>query len=70
MDDGDALDPFAGIGTTLLAAQKTGRLGRDIELNPRYVDAAIERWQRMAGVAAVNAETGRTFEDMKRRPAN
>jgi hypothetical protein len=70
MDDGDALDPFAGIGMTLPAAQKTGRLGRDIELNLRYVDTAIERWQRMAGVAVVHAETGSTFEDMKRRPAN
>ena len=70
MDDGDALDPFAGIGTTLLAAQKTGRLGRDIELDPRYVDAAIEHGSGWRGVAVVNAETGRTFENMKRRPAN
>ena len=53
-----------------LQRRRPVELGRDIELNPRYVDTATVRWQRMAGVAVVHVETGRTFENMKRRPAN
>jgi DNA modification methylase len=41
------LDPFGGAGTTLIAAEKTGRRARLIELNPIYVDVTIERWQRL-----------------------
>jgi DNA modification methylase len=58
------LDPFVGSGTTLLAAEKTGRVGRAIELDPHYVDAAIGRWQALTGEAAVNAETGQTFDEL------
>jgi DNA modification methylase len=61
---GVILDPFAGSGTTLLAAEKTGRIGRGIELDPHYVDAAIGRWQRLTGELAVHAESGRTFDQM------
>jgi DNA modification methylase len=61
---GVVLDPFVGSGTTLLAAEKTGRLGRAIELDPHYVDAAIGRWQQLTGEAAVHAETGQTFNDL------
>jgi DNA modification methylase len=55
------LDPFGGAGTTLIAAEKMGRRGRLIELDPRYVDATIARWQHVTGRRAVNAETGETF---------
>ena len=61
---GIVLDPFVGSGTTLLAAEKTGRLGRAIELDPYYVDAAIGRWQTLTGQAAVHAESGKTFDEL------
>ena len=43
--NGIVLDPFGGVGATLIAAEKTGRKARLIELDPRYVDATIKRWQ-------------------------
>jgi len=55
------LDPFGGAGTTLIAAEKTGRRARLIELNPIYVDVTIERWERLTGRTAYHAETGRPF---------
>ena len=61
---GVVLDPFLGSGTTLLAAEKTGRIARGIELDPYYVDAAIGRWQALTGELAVHVESGRTFEQM------
>jgi hypothetical protein len=61
---GIVLDPFVGSGTTLLAAEKTGRIGRGIELDPHYVDAAIGRWQTLTGQHAVHLESGRTFEEI------
>ena len=60
---GDAvLDPFLGSGTTLLAAEATGRICYGIELEPKYVDVAIRRWQRKTGQVAVHAGSGETFE--------
>ena len=61
---GIVLDPFLGSGTTLLAAEKTGRVGRAIELDPHYVDAAIGRWQALTGETAVHADTGQTFNEL------
>lgn len=55
------LDPFGGSGSTLLAAEKTGRRACLIELDPLYVDVAIRRWQALTGMAAVLAVTGETF---------
>jgi hypothetical protein len=46
---GIVLDTSVGSGTALLAAEKTGRVGRAIELDPHYVDAAIGRWQALTG---------------------
>lgn len=57
------LDPFGGAGTTLIAAEKTGRRARLIELNPIYVDVTIERWQRLTGGTAFHAGTGQSFAD-------
>lgn len=65
---GIVLDPFVGSGTTLLAAEKTGRIGRGIELDPHYVDAAITRWQTLTGEPAVHVESGRTFDQMPNAP--
>ena len=58
---GLVLDPFCGSGTVLIAAQKTGRRARAIELDPAYCDTAIRRWQLFAKDDAVLAETGETF---------
>ncbi|SDL25951.1 site-specific DNA-methyltransferase [Aliiruegeria lutimaris] len=57
------LDPFGGSGATLLAAEKTGRRGRLIELDPHYVDVAIRRWQEMTGEQAMRPTTGETFDE-------
>lgn len=58
------LDAFLGSGTTLMAAERTGRACRGIELDPLYVDVAIRRWQRQTGEAAVHADSDRTFDEI------
>jgi DNA modification methylase len=58
------LDPFLGSGTTILAAERAGRRGYGIEIDPLYVDTAIDRWQRMTGRQAQNAR-GETFAQLK-----
>ena len=58
------LDPFCGSGTTILAAERTGRLGYAIELDPGHVDTAIARWERMTKQTAVHA-SGKTFEEIR-----
>jgi DNA modification methylase len=63
------LDPFSGSGTTLIAAHKTGRRARVMELDPIYVDRAVRRWQKFAKDDAVHVETGLTFDEMARRAA-
>lgn len=60
------LDPFSGSGTTVIAAQKTGRRARVLELDPVYVDRAIRRWQRFAKDDAIDAETGLSFDETER----
>jgi len=65
--NGIILDPFGGSGTTLLAAERTGRVARAIELDPLYVDVAIRRWQKITGLSARHTETGRTFPDVGAR---
>lgn len=57
-------DPFMGSGTTLIAAQATGRAGYGIELDPVYVDVTIMRWEKMTGQQAVHAELGKTFGEV------
>jgi DNA modification methylase len=59
--NGIILDPFGGAGTTLIAAEKTGRRARLIEIDPGYVDATVLRWQRLTGRTARNAITGVPF---------
>jgi DNA modification methylase len=65
--NGIILDPFGGSGTTILAAERTGRAARVIELDPLYVDVAIRRWQKITGVSARHTETGGTFADVETR---
>lgn len=63
------LDPFCGSGTILVAAQKVGRRARAMEIDPRYCDIAILRWQQFAKDDAVLAETGETFAEVRKRRA-
>ena len=58
------LDSFGGSGSTLIASEKTGRKGRLIELDPKYCDVIIERWQNFTGKEAVN-EAGQKYNDLK-----
>jgi DNA modification methylase len=55
------LDSFLGSGSTLIAAERTGRVCRGIELDPLYVDTVIRRWQRYTRGNATHAESGRDF---------
>ena len=62
-------EPFSGSGTTIIAAEMTGRCCHAVELNPAYVDLAITRWQDFTGNAAVHADTGATFADVRAQRA-
>lgn len=59
------VDLFGGSGTTLMACERTGRTARIMELDPKYADAIVMRWQEFTGKQAVHAETGKTFDEMK-----
>ena len=59
------LDSFLGSGTTLLAAERTGRVCRGIELDPIYIDTAIRRWQNLTGRDAVRLSDGRLFREIE-----
>src|ERR1019366_7059229 len=58
------LDPYLGSGTTILAAERTGRRGYGVELDPLYVDTAIARWERMTRAQARHTP-GKIFADIK-----
>jgi DNA modification methylase len=58
------LDPFGGSGSTLIACQKTGRQARLVELDPRYCDVIVLRWQEFSGGAATLDDDGRTYDDI------
>ena len=58
------LDTFCGSGTTILAAERVGRRAYALELEPRYVDVAIRRWQEFTGKDAIHAEAGLTFDEV------
>lgn len=59
------VDGFLGSGTTLLAAERTGRRGYGIEIEPKYVDVAIRRWEKLTGKSAVLAATSETFAEVR-----
>ena len=59
------LDSFGGSGTTLLAAEKNGRYARLMELDPKYVDVIVRRWQEFTGKQATHAATGATFAEVE-----
>jgi hypothetical protein len=58
------LDAFLGSGTTIIAAERTGRRCCALELDPGYVDTAVRRWQSLTGDQARHAITGRSFDDL------
>jgi len=60
------LDGFLGSGTTVIAAERTGRRCYGLELDERYVDTTIRRWQKLTGDTARHEVTGRTFADLER----
>jgi hypothetical protein len=61
------LDCFSGSGSTIIAAAKTGRCGRAIELDPHYVDVGVQRWEKWSGGVARHAATGMTFDQRKEK---
>jgi hypothetical protein len=56
------MDPFGGSGTTMIAAHKSGRKARLIELDPKYVDVIVRRWQDYAGAKAIRLSDGVAFD--------
>jgi DNA modification methylase len=60
-------EPFMGSGTTLIAAETTGRVCLGVELNPAYVDVAVERWQRFTGKTAMLDGSGESFGELRER---
>jgi DNA modification methylase len=60
------LDAFLGSGTTLIAAERTGRRCCGLELDPAYVDTIVRRWQVLTGGSARHAASGRNFDDLAR----
>jgi DNA modification methylase len=60
------LDPFLGSGTTVIGAERTGRLCYGIELDPACVNTAIRRWQAFTGQRAVNESSGHTFAEVEK----
>jgi DNA modification methylase len=59
-------DPFLGSGTTLAAAELTERVCYGLELDPKYVDVVVKRWQTLSGKKAKLEADGRTFEELAR----
>jgi DNA modification methylase len=58
------LDSFLGAGTTLMAAERVGRISYGIEIDSAYVDLAIGRWQKQSGERAIHANSGKSFEEV------
>ena len=58
------LDAFLGSGTTLMAAERVGRICCGVEIDPIYVDVAIRRWQKYTGEAAIHATAGKRFDEI------
>jgi len=61
----EVLDLFGGSGSTLIACEKTGRLARLMELDPKYCDVIVQRWQEYTGGVATLEATGETFNDLR-----
>ena len=64
------LDAFGGSGTTLIAAEKSGRQARLMELDPKYCDVIVHRWQQWSGKQAIRESDGVAFDDVAREAAS
>jgi DNA modification methylase len=64
------LDPFLGSGSTVIAAERTGRACYGIEIDPRYVDTTIRRWQKVTGRIAQHAGSGRSFAELEQEASS
>jgi DNA modification methylase len=64
-NSGIVFDPFGGSGTTAIACEKTNRQARLMELDPKYCDVIIKRWQDFTGKKATHEVSGKTFDEMK-----
>jgi len=64
------LDSFGGSGTTAIACEKHGRFARMMELDPKYCDVIIQRWQAFAGATATLEATGQTYDELKAERCN
>jgi DNA modification methylase len=64
------LDSFLGSGTTLIAAERTGRICYGMELDPQYVDTAIRRWQSLTGLSATHGTSNRSFNELEQEILN
>jgi len=58
------LDPFGGSGTTMIAAEKTGRIARLMEVDPLYCDVIIRRFEEFSGTDAIHVDTGKSFSEV------
>ncbi|WP_409410627.1 DNA methyltransferase [Bradyrhizobium sp. AUGA SZCCT0160] len=58
-------DPFSGSGTTIIAAEMTGRSCFAIDIDPAYVDVTVQRWQAFTGEVARLDQDGRSFAEME-----
>jgi DNA modification methylase len=63
------LDPFGGSGTTMIAAERTKRRARLIEIDALYCDLIVQRWEKFSGKTARLTETNETFEEVRTRRA-
>jgi DNA modification methylase len=64
------LDSFLGSGTTVIAAERAGRVCYGIELDPLYVDTIVRRWQKFTGLSATHADSGRSFNELEKEVAH
>jgi DNA modification methylase len=64
--DSLVLDLFGGSGSTLIACEKTGRINRSMELDPKYCDVIVQRWQEFTGQTATLEANGKPFISLKK----
>jgi len=69
-NSGIIFEPFCGSGTTIIASEKNNRMCRGMEIDPKYCDVIIRRWQDFSGKKAVHSETGKTFEEIADERSN
>ena len=62
------MDIFLGSGSTLISCQKLNRICYGIELDPKYVDVIIKRWEKYSGLEAIHSETGKTYQELYAEP--